>query len=111
MIFQVELTAVAEAQIQQAYQWYRDRNPHMSMVSRISEYHRHASEKAQTLYFRCTFTVEYEIFPEEVRQLIYGKTKNAYRVLFTIRNMTVYVLYVRHSARAPLTPEDLENDI
>jgi hypothetical protein len=27
MIFQVELTAVAEAQIEQAYQWFRDRNP------------------------------------------------------------------------------------
>jgi plasmid stabilization system protein ParE len=27
MTFQVELTSVAEAQIEEAYQWYRDRNP------------------------------------------------------------------------------------
>jgi plasmid stabilization system protein ParE len=27
MTFQVELTPVAEAQIEQSYQWYRDRNP------------------------------------------------------------------------------------
>jgi hypothetical protein len=27
MTFQVELTPIAEFQIQQAYQWYRDRNP------------------------------------------------------------------------------------
>jgi hypothetical protein len=33
---------------------------------------------------RCALAVEHEIFPEEVRQLLYGKSKNIYRVLFTI---------------------------
>jgi hypothetical protein len=27
MTFQVELTPIAEFEIEQAYQWYRDRNP------------------------------------------------------------------------------------
>ena len=27
MTFQVELTPIAEAQIDRAYQWYRERNP------------------------------------------------------------------------------------
>ena len=27
MAFLVEITPIAEAQIEQAYQWYRDRNP------------------------------------------------------------------------------------
>lgn len=57
---------------------------------------------------RCALAVEHEIFSEEVRQLLYGKTKNIYRVLFTIRGSIVYVLYVRHSAQAPLTLNDLE---
>jgi hypothetical protein len=52
--------------------------------------------------------VESEIFSEEVRQLLYGKSKNIYRVLFAIRDTTVYVLYVRHSARSPLTTDDLD---
>jgi hypothetical protein len=30
-------------------------------------------------------------------------------VLFTIRDTTVYVLYVRHSAQAPLTLDDLDD--
>ncbi len=59
---------------------------------------------------RCALAVEYDIFPEEVRQLLYGKSKNIYRVLFTIRDTTVYVLYVRHSSQALLTLEDLEED-
>lgn len=52
--------------------------------------------------------VESEIFPEEVRQLLYGKSKNIYRVLFVIRATTVYVLYVSHSARSLLTADDLD---
>lgn len=31
-----------------------------------------------------------------------------YRVLFAIRDDTVYALYVRHSAQAPLTLNDIE---
>jgi plasmid stabilization system protein ParE len=108
MTFQVELTPIAEIQIEEAYRWYRDRNPEfadrwfrglMNMIATLQE-------KPQ----RCAFAVEHEIFPEEVRQLLYGKSKNIYRVLFAIRGMTVYVLYVRHGAQAPLTIEDLDDD-
>ena len=56
---------------------------------------------------RCSLAIENEIFPEEVRQLLYGKSRNLYRVLFTVRDITVSVLYVRHSSQAPLTLNDL----
>jgi hypothetical protein len=56
----------------------------------------------------CALAIEHEIFPEEVHQLLYGKAKNMYRVLFVIRENTVYVLCVRHSAQAPLTLDDIE---
>jgi plasmid stabilization system protein ParE len=109
MTFQVELTPVAETQIEQSYQWYRDRNPEFAdrwfrgLMNTIAT----LQEKPQ----RCTLAVEHEIFPEEVRQLLYGKSKNIYRVLFAIRDTTVYVLYVRHSAQAPLTLDELEDDV
>jgi plasmid stabilization system protein ParE len=107
MTFQVEFTPIAEIQIEQAYRWYRDRNPKFadqwfrSLMNTIAT----LQEKPQ----RCALAVEHEIFPEEVRQLLHGKSKNIYRVLFAIRDMTVYVLYVRHSAQAPLTLEELDN--
>jgi plasmid stabilization system protein ParE len=106
MTFQVEITPVAEAQIEQAYCWYRRHNPEfadrwfrglMNTIATLQEKPR-----------RCTLAIEHEIFPEEVRQLLYGKAKNIYRVLFVIRENTVYVLYVRHSAQAPLTLDDIE---
>lgn len=99
MTFQVEITPIAEAQIEQAYLWYRERNPEFAdrwfrgLMNTIAT----LQEKPQ----RCALAVEHEIFPEEVRQLLYGKVKNVYRVLFT-------VLYVRHNAQAPLTLDDVE---
>ncbi|MEH2192524.1 MAG: type II toxin-antitoxin system RelE/ParE family toxin [Nostoc sp.] len=106
MAFQVEITLIAETQIEQAYRWYRERNPEFAdrwfreLMNAIAT----LQEKPQ----RCALAVEDEIFPEEVRQLLYGKAKNVYRVLFTIRDTTVNVLYVRHSGQAPLTVDDLE---
>ncbi|KAI9131291.1 type II toxin-antitoxin system RelE/ParE family toxin [Acaryochloris sp. CCMEE 5410] len=106
MAFQVEITPIAEAQIEQAYRWYRERNPEFAdrwfrgLMNTIAT----LQEKPQ----RCALAIEHEIFPEEVRQLLYGKNKNVYRVLFTIQEGTVYTLYIRHSAQAPLTLDDLE---
>ena len=74
MAFQVEITPIAEAQIEQAYRWYREQNPEFAdrwfreLMNAIAT----LQEKPQ----RCTLAVEHEIFPEEVRQLLYGKAKN-----------------------------------
>ena len=40
----------------------------------------------------------------ELRQLLYGKRHNKHRILFTIRDNDVIVLFVHHSARAELEP-------
>ena len=109
MTFQVEITPIAEAQIEQAYRWYRDCNPEFAdlwfrgMMNAIAT----LQEKPQ----RCALAIEDDIFPEAVRQLLNGKAKHVYRIIFTVRDLTVYVLYVRHSAQTPLRLEDLEGEI
>ena len=106
MTFQVEITPIASSEIEQAYRWYREHNPDFA-----DRWFRGLMNEIATLQEkprRCSLAVESEIFPEEVRQLLYGKSKNIYRVLFAIRDTTVYVLYVRHSARSPLTADDLD---
>jgi len=106
MTFQIEITPIAEFQIERAYRWYRTRNPAFAdlwfrgLMNAIAT----LQEKPQ----RCGFAIEHEIFPEKVHQFLYGKARNRYRVLFTVRGNTVYILYVRHSAQAPLTPDDIE---
>jgi len=107
MTFQVEITPIAEVQVDQAYCWYRERNPEFAdswfrgLMNAIAT----LQEKPQ----RCALAVEHEVFSEEVRQLLYGKAKNIYRVLFAIRDTTVYVLYIRHTAQEPLTLNDMDN--
>jgi plasmid stabilization system protein ParE len=106
MAFQVEITPIAEAQIDRAYRWYQELNPEFA-----DRWFRGLMNTIATLQAkpqRCALAVEHEIFPEEVRQLLYGKGKNTYRVIFTIRDTTVYTLYVRHSSQAPLTLDELE---
>ncbi|MEM6753008.1 MAG: type II toxin-antitoxin system RelE/ParE family toxin [Cyanobacteria bacterium P01_C01_bin.38] len=108
MTFQVEITPIAETQIEKTYRWYRERNPEFA-----DKWFRGLMNAIATLQenpLRCSLAVEHEIFLEEVRQLLYGKSKNIYRVLFSIRDKTVYVLYVRHSAQAPLSVDDLEDN-
>jgi len=106
MEFQVEIAPQAASEIDRAYRWYRERNS--EFADRWFRGLMNAIATLQEKPRRCNLAVESEIFPEEVRQLLYGKSKNIYRVLFAIRDTKVYVLYVRHSAQAPLTVDELE---
>jgi plasmid stabilization system protein ParE len=55
-----------------------------------------------TLPERCAFAPENASLPYDVRQLLYGRRQNRYRILFTILGDTVLILHVRHGRRKPL---------
>ena len=57
---------------------------------------------------RNSLAPEDEYFREEIRNLLYGKRKNVYRVIFTVRGDTVHVLHFRRGARMVLRPEGEE---
>ena len=104
MTFQVEVT-----QIEKSYRWYREHNPEFA-----DKWFRGLMNAIATLQenpLRCSLAVEHEIFSQEVRQLLYGKSKSIHRVLFSVRDKTVYILYVRHSAQSPMTQDDLEGGV
>jgi plasmid stabilization system protein ParE len=48
---------------------------------------------------RCPLAPENSGFPFEVRQLLYGRRYDRYRILFTIQGEMVSVLHVRHGRR------------
>ncbi|WP_017653900.1 type II toxin-antitoxin system RelE/ParE family toxin [Fortiea contorta] len=108
MAFQVRTTKAADAQIEAAYLWLREYNP--TYADQWFRGLMNAIASLQEKPRRCALALEYEVFSEEVRQLIYGKSKNLYRILFTIRDDTVYVLYVRHSSQAILTSDEVDED-
>jgi plasmid stabilization system protein ParE len=56
---------------------------------------------------RCPLADEAEDLGLELRELLYGRRRNVYRILFTIDGQTVNILRVRHAAQDRLTPEDV----
>lgn len=55
---------------------------------------------------RCAVAPDQDAFPEEVRQLLYGKRRDVYRIMFSIRGVTVYVLHIRHGSQKPFSASD-----
>ena len=43
-----------------------------------------------------------EEISEEIRQLIYDKSKNKYRIIFTIKEDIVYILHIRHTSQSSI---------
>jgi plasmid stabilization system protein ParE len=77
------------AQPERAQEWYQGL---MKAVSSL-----------QQMPNRCGLARENDFFSQEVRQLIYGRGKSTYRVLFTIledqKVPTVRILHVRNAAQ------------
>lgn len=91
----VEITALAEANLEEIYLRIREDSP-----SRAAKWRQGLLKAAQGLN---QFPKRYPRAPEsgpelEIRQIVYG----AYRILFTVAKDTVYVLHIRHGARQPL---------
>jgi len=91
----VEITALAEANLEEIYLRLRKDSP-----GRAAEWREGMVKAAQTLE---RFPRRCPLAPEsgaelEIRQLVSG----AYRVLFTVAKDTVYVLHIRHGARQAL---------
>src|SRR5690348_2211700 len=103
MTYQVAVQPSAEAEMEAAYEWAAERAPitaarwYNGLVDAI----RSLADNPE----RCPLAPENDYFPEEIRNLIYGKRRNAYRIIFTIRGDTVHVLQVRRGARRVLKRE------
>jgi plasmid stabilization system protein ParE len=65
---------------------------------------------------RCPIARENEHFSQKIRQLIYGKGRNSYRILFTVLEgqevPTVRILHIRHGTQQTLgeNPEESKAD-
>jgi plasmid stabilization system protein ParE len=56
---------------------------------------------------RCPLADEAADLGRELRELLYGRRRNVYRILFTIDGQTVNILRVRHAAQNRLAPGDV----
>jgi plasmid stabilization system protein ParE len=94
----------AQVQADAAYRWLGERTTNAAAwFNGLLD----AIEGLAELPTRWPLARESAKFDEPVRQLLYGKSPHAYRVLFIVRSQVVHVLHIRHGARDALQRGDL----
>lgn len=103
MTYRVVVTARARADAVEAFRWLADRSPEAAGrwylgleeaivdLATMPERHPVAHDESELLGFT-------------LRQMLYGRRRNVYRLLFSIEADVVTLHYVRHSARGPIEP-------
>jgi plasmid stabilization system protein ParE len=105
MAHSVYITARAMAEIDEALDWIENQSEaaalrwHERLIDAIHSLEHHPE--------RCELAPESDWFGAEIRQLLYGRRRGVYRILFEIRGNKVVILRVRHSAQALLEPGEM----
>lgn len=102
MTYRVIIQPIAVGGMREAYHWIARRSPRAA-----ARWYNGLERAIETLAEnprRCPLAPEDEYFEEEIRELFYGERGGVYRILFTISEDTVSVLYVRHGARDYVRP-------
>ena len=100
MEYQVETSDEAEAELDAAYLFFLQRSPDAAMRWYMGA--RAAIASLSTFPRRCPLARENADYPSnEVRQLLYGTGREAYRIIYTIfeDEAEVRILQFRHGAR------------
>lgn len=89
-MFEVKITASAEADIQQNFTWWRDnRDPDQAAEWYESIYP--AIRSLREMPRRCAFAREQDMYSGELRQLHFGIGRKAtHRIIFTIEGQIVF---------------------
>jgi plasmid stabilization system protein ParE len=89
--YRLRVTAQAVADADLAYAWIAEH----SSPAQAERWYQGLFKQMETLTrqpLRCPRAAESDKFVEELRELLYGKRKNKYRIIFAIRNNDVVVL-------------------
>ena len=94
MPFNINITQEAQSNIQSAYLWIleRDAKAAEKWLNGLDI----AIRSLQNMPQRCVLAPESSSFEQPIRQLLHGRSRRKYRVLFTIQDDQVTILYCRH---------------
>ena len=112
MLYRVDISPSALQDAEDAYLWIKRRAP--GRASAWYEGLLEAINGLERMPARCPVAPESEDLGITIRQLLYGKKGNAYRILFAIGyddstgEDVVRIFRIRHSARLKATPEEIQ---
>jgi plasmid stabilization system protein ParE len=105
MTFRIEIARRAAREIENQYHWLARRS--QAAAGKLRDSLLDAISSLEEDPERCPEAPEAKWYGPGLRQLLHGKRRIMYRILFEIRGDVVVVLRVRHSAQDLLSPEDL----
>ena len=100
MDFRVKLTDQAKSDVSAIHAWLLAQEAGDAGARWFSSL-RQAISSLSVLPARCPLAPESRESPLEVRQLLYGRRPHIYRILFSIDELVVHVLHIRHGRRRP----------
>ena len=101
MTYRLRITGRAVGDADEAHAWIAE---HRS-AAQAERWYQGLFKQMETLTrqpSRCPRAAESDKFPEELRELLYGKGKSKSCIIFAIRDEDVVVLFVHHTARKEL---------
>jgi plasmid stabilization system protein ParE len=104
--YQIIIQPAAQKAIEETYLWLSNDSSRKARIWLEGLYK--AILSIENMPSRCSIAFENNFFEQELRQFIYGKGRNAYRILFTIVDDSVQILFVRHTAQKPMIDESDE---
>ena len=113
MKYRIEISSIAEAETDRAFLNLSQ----LTSSVKASQWYGGLLEAIESLSVmpnRCSLARENKYFSQEIRQLLYGKGRTSYRILFTILEIgevqTVRILHVRHSSQQSIGENPKETD-
>ncbi len=108
MTFRVRLQPAAVQDLDEAYLYAAQQAPEAALrwLNRFEA-------ALQTLHSnpeRCPSAPESRKSGRDLKEFLFGKRENVFRVIYTISNDTVWILRIRRAQRRTLSPKDLPAD-
>lgn len=104
MNYSIEYTHTAESELMEVFGWIKERAPQAAQKWRLGIIAKVNALANDPYVFRKA--AESSRLSVEVRQVLYGKRRAQYRILYTVVDHRIVILSIRHRFRRPLDPDD-----
>lgn len=107
MAHRVILTEKAEADVESVLKWFAEERA----TDAGGRWYAQFMAKLETLEDqpeRCSIAAESEELGQEIRELLLGRRRYKYRILFKLSGRLVVILRVWHGSRDSITREEIE---
>lgn len=107
MRYRVELSDKAEADVDAVLRWFHDQQQAVDAGARWLAELMYKLDALESEPGRCPLAIEAGDVEEEIHELLFGRRRYKYRILFKISGKVVSILRIWHSSRDSVTRREL----